>query len=216
MSWTENEILLNYTKHTPCNDIFKAVCNEIGKKYAEKGYKYSRSRPKIKTEDERIKLEISFWSSGRNILGEYVNLEILPSFYSKTLKNNNKEGFLFGHVPLFYHKYTNDKTKIKVNQIYGDILERTDKYSHESIIIDNNNCNIYGVDENKFRKILNFIDTKIIIWFKKIQDEIGVIEFLENASETKKYDLRGDRGNTNFIEYMKLNFPKLNVEKLLK
>jgi hypothetical protein len=214
MEWTDNNILLEYKRHS-CRDIFKAVCDEIGMHYTEKGYKYSRSRPKIKIENELIKLEISFWSSGRNIPGEYVNLEILPHFYSKQLKESRANGFIIGHVELFTHKYTEDKTRIRINQIYGDVLETIDEYSHESTIKDNFNCNIYGIDKDKFMRIINFIDSKIIYWFNQIQNEEGIIELIKSTSESGKYHLKGEASNSNFIEYVKLNYPKIDIETML-
>ena len=42
MSWTENITLSEYSKYTPCQEIFQAVCDEIGKHYEAKGLKYSR------------------------------------------------------------------------------------------------------------------------------------------------------------------------------
>jgi hypothetical protein len=51
MAWTTNSILINHTQsHTPCKDIFQAVCDEIGAFYSKKGFKYTASRPKITIE----------------------------------------------------------------------------------------------------------------------------------------------------------------------
>jgi hypothetical protein len=69
MSWTENKLLLNHSGYTPCNEIFHAVCDEIGKYYEKYGFKYSRSKPKITHKDQDLKLDICFWSSGSNIPG---------------------------------------------------------------------------------------------------------------------------------------------------
>jgi len=68
MSWTENKTLLEYSKYTPCQEIFQALCDELGKHYEAKGFKYSRSRPKLTIEKDNIKLVIAFWSSRNNIL----------------------------------------------------------------------------------------------------------------------------------------------------
>ena len=215
MTWTNNKTLLEYSKYTPCKDIFQAVCDEIGKYYTKRGHKYFPCCPKVVIENPHLKLEICFWSSKSNIPGEYVNLEIIPNFYSKQLKNkSNIKGFLFGYTELLYKKYTDDVTKIRINTIFGETIERTDEYSYESKIIDINNCNIYGLDEVKFNKIIHFIDSKIIIWFNKIQDKNGIIELLENAGQTRLNSLNGKKLNSDFIKYVKLNFPEINIERM--
>jgi hypothetical protein len=217
MSWTQNKTLLEYTPYTPCQEIFQAVCDEIGKHYQDKGFKYSRSRPKLAVEDEKIKLEIAFWSSRSNIPGESVSLEINPGFYAKQLKKESKtKGFLFGHTGIFYHKYLDDKTKIRVNQIFGDVLERTDQYSYESKIIDNNNCNVYAINEEKFKKIIDFIDLKILPWFSKIQTENGILELLDTASPTRLGALNAQDSNSNFVSYVQINFPHIDIRKALQ
>jgi hypothetical protein len=216
MSWTINPTLLNPPTSTPCKEIFQAVCDEIGAHYQQFGYKYTRSRPKVVVESDKLKLEITFWSSGSNTPGEHVNLEILPNFYAKQLaKTGVQKGFLFGHTALFYHKYTDDKTKIKVNQIYGEVSEYTDPYSHHSEIRDNRNCDIYGLDKARFDKIIAFIDTKILSWISKLQTEDGLLEFLKDANPTRIHSIDEKRGNTNFPQYMLLNFPNIDLNKLL-
>jgi len=215
MANNENKLLLEYSEYTACKDIFKAVCDEIGKHYTEKGFKYSRSRPKITIQNEKIKLEIGFSSSGSNTPGQSVNLQILPSFYSKQLKNTNINGFLFGHTGLFYHKYLEDVKKIRVNKIFGDTIERTDEYSNESNIIDSNNCNVYGLLKENYDKIINFIDSKIIEWFYKIQTKKGILELTENASVTRIWSLNGKGTNSDFIPYVKLNHPEIEIDKIL-
>lgn len=214
--WTDNKTLLEYSQYTPCKDIFQAVCDEIGKHYTKKGYKYFRARPKIIIEKGNIKLEISFSSSRSNIPGQSVNLEILPNFYSKQLKNSKTKGLLFGHTGIFYNKYKDDVTKIRVNQIFGEVLERTDEYSSESKIIDSNNCNIYGLEKEEFNTILNFIDNKIIIWLDKIQTMEGLLELITNASPTRIWSLNGKGSNSEFIDYVKINYPELDIKSLLE
>ena len=214
MSWTENKTLLEYSKYTPCQEIFQAVCDELGRYYETRGFKYSRSRPKLTIENDKIKLEICFWSSRSNTPGESVNLEIIPSFYSKQLKKENQfKGFLFGHSTLFTHKFREDKREIRVNQIFGGIVDRIDEYSHESKLLDNHNCNIYGLDEDKFEKLTHFIDTKIVIWIEKLQTENGIKDFLNNASPTRLWDLFSKNTNSQFIKYVQLNFPEFGIEK---
>jgi hypothetical protein len=214
MSWTENKTLLEYSKYTPCQEIFQAVCDEIGQHYEKKGIKYSRSRPKIVFKDKEIKLEICFWSSRSNTPGEAVNLEILPNFYSLELAKHSKiKGFLFGHTGINSKKYTDDKKKIRVIQIFGDILERIDEYSYESVIRFNHNCNIYGLDKEKFEKIIEFIDLTIITWIDKIKTEQGLHELLDNPTDMRIWslNLNGKGGNSDFVEYVKTKFPNIDL-----
>ncbi|QWX84340.1 hypothetical protein H0I23_01410 [Cellulophaga sp. HaHaR_3_176] len=214
--WTDNKILLSYSEYTPCKIIFQAVCDEIGKNYSEKGYRYSRSGPKITIENEKIKLEINFWSSGSNMPGQSVNLKILPSFYSKQLKQSKIDGFLFGHTGIFYHKYLDNSKKTIVNTIFGETFERTTEHTNESNIIDGHNCNVYGLQKENFEKILNFIDTKIIVWFEKIQNKNGILELTENASKMRLWTLNGKESNSDFVPYVKLNFPDVEIDNILE
>jgi len=217
MDWTDNKTLLEYSQHTPCKEIFQAVCDEIGKHYEKRGFKYSRSSPKITIKDKIFKVEICFWSSRSNIPGEYVNLEILPNFYSnQPIKEKKSKGFLFGHTGLFIHKYSDNPKKIKIRQIFGDEIERIDEYSDESVVKDNNNCNVYGLNEANFSKIIEFIDNKIIIWAEKLKTEQGILELTENASKTRIWALNGKGGNSEFVPFVKLNFPNIEIEKLLE
>jgi hypothetical protein len=216
MSWTDNKTLLEYSKYTPCQDIFQAVCDELGKHYETQGFKYSRSRPKLTIDKDNIKLVIAFWSSRSNTPGDWVNLEILPNFYSKQLaKTSSIKGFLFGHTGLFYHKYSDNPKQIMVKQIFGDELERVDEYSNESKIIESNNCNVYGIDKEKFDSIVKFIDNKIVPWTSKLATEEGIIELITNASPTRVWALNGKGSNSDFIKYVHLNFPSINIENEL-
>lgn len=208
MTWTDNKTLLEYSEYTPCQDIFQAVCDELGKLYEKRGFKYSRSKPKLTIDDEKIKLEIAFWSSRINVSGELVKFEIVPNFYSKQLAKTSKiKGFLFGHTALFYHKYTENRQQIRVEEIFGDVTERVDKSSKESKLIENNICNIYGIDKEKFHAIVQFIDDKILPWASKLNTDEGIKELITNASSTRIASLQGKNVNSDFINYVRLNFP---------
>ncbi len=197
-------------------EIFQAVCDEIGRHYEKKGFKYTRSRPKIVYKDKEIKLEICFWSSRSNTPGEYVNLEILPNFYSLELEKQSKiKGYLFGHTGINNTKYTDDKTKVRIIQIFGDIVESIDEYSYESVIRNNHNCNVYGLDKVKFDKIVEFIDTTIISWIGKIKTEQGVRELLDNPTDMRIWalNLNGKGGNSDFVEYVKTKFQNIDLTR---
>lgn len=216
MNWTENKVLLEYSPFTPCREIFQAVCDELGKHYVTKGFKYSRSQQKLTVETESIKLIIGFSSSRSNIPGEWICLEIGPAFFSKQLaKKNKNKGYIFGYPTIFYHSYTDNPQQIKVRQIFGDELERTEEDSEESKLIDNHTCNIYAINQKKFNQIIEFIDNKIIYWLNKISTKQGILELTTNASKTRKFYLKGVGLNNDFVEYVKTNFPNLDIEKIL-
>ncbi len=210
MNWTNNKTLSDYSKHTPCNDIFQAVCDEIGKYYAQKeGFKYARSRPKIMLKNKDFKLEIAFWSSRSNIAGNYVNLEIIPMFYYLNVpKNHQSKGILFSHGAILHHAYTNDIQRVRHNYIFGNVEEFVLDYSHESVIKDVNMCNVYGLDETKFEQIIAFLDTKIIVWLDKLKTEKGILELLNNPCETQLIDIK----NWYLLDYIRTNFPNINLE----
>jgi hypothetical protein len=224
MNWTENEVLLNQRETMPSKDLFQAVCDEIGKHYETKGFKYSRSRPKLTFKDKVLKLEICFWSSRSNTSGRHVSLEILPNFYSlriinsKTSNGKSKisNGFLFGHEAIFSRKYTDNPKQQRVNQIYGDVLERLDDSTYESQIRDNHYCNVYGIDEEKFKRIIEFIDKKIIPWIENLKTKEGVLEFTENPTKQRLFSINGQGGNSDFIQYCKIHFPEIDIEKRLE
>jgi hypothetical protein len=166
--------------------------------------------------DKEIKLEICFWSSASNTPGEYVNLEILPNFYSIDLAKKSKtSGFLFGHTGINNIKYTDDKKKVRIIQIFGDVLEIIDEYSHESVIRYNHNCNVYGLDKERFDKIVEFIDSTIISWSDKIKTEQGVRELLDNPTDMRTWslNLNGKGGNSDFVNYVKTKFPDIDLSK---
>jgi len=216
LNWAKNPLLNNPSATAPCKDVFQAVCDELGAHYEQRGFKYSRSRPKIVYKDKEVKLEICFWSSHSNTPGQYVNLEILPNFYSLQLaKQSRIKGFLFGHTAIFNEKYTDDNRKIKEMQIFGDVLERTDADSYESVIRHNHNCNVFGLDHAKFNKIIEFIDSRILPWIDKIKTEKGTLELLENPTKARISSLSGKGTNSDFVEYVKTKFPEVDIVRLL-
>jgi hypothetical protein len=210
MSWTQNKTLLDYTKYTPCKEIFQAVCDEIGQHYAQFGFTYARSRPKITFKNKDIKLEIAFWSSGYNMAGDYVQLEIIPHFYD--VKSKSKKP-LFNHISLFIQPLvTDNQLFMRIENIFDVPIESNETQWGEPLIIDMWRCNVYGIDGVKFKKLLNFMDTKIISWLDKSSTEKGVIELLDVMSKTEH-----GRSGLNKMEmenYVKSHFPNLDFDKI--
>jgi hypothetical protein len=139
--WTEDSILTNQSEHTPPAEIFDAFCQAIGFYYQQKGYKYTKSRPKVKIETKDLFVEINFWSSRSNMAGSSVGLEILPYVGSKKLKKwikTNKTGrneYIFG--PTNYD--------FRHQNIYGssvdfflDLILKIDKYIAANLNIEDN------------------------------------------------------------------------------
>jgi hypothetical protein len=170
MAWTSNEILLNHTQsHTPCKEIFQAVCDEIGAFYTKKGFKYTASRPKISIEKDGIKLEICFFSTRTNVVNQSVSLQIIPAFYSKKAKtDDNPKGILLAYPDIFYTKTDEMPPKLTVNELFGGQIINTEDWLTVSEIRDYHVCEVYGLDEAKFLKIIEFMDKKIIARFAEL------------------------------------------------
>jgi hypothetical protein len=139
--WTENSILTNQNDTTPPGEIFDEFCQAIGYYYQQKGYKYTRSRPKVKIETRDLFVEINFWSSRSNMAGSSVGLEILPYVGSKKLKKwikANKTGrneYIYGPT----------KYDFRFQNIYGstvdfflDLILKIDKFIAEQLDIADN------------------------------------------------------------------------------
>ncbi|MDP4147703.1 MAG: hypothetical protein Q8936_25095 [Bacillota bacterium] len=207
--WDEDSVLNKYTEYTPCKDIFQAVCNEIGKYYEEKGFNYSKSRSKITYKNKFIKLEIGLWSSSYNMLGKDVTLEIIPSFFSLGLANKDKEsgkkskGYLFGYPEIFFYSIPNRKPgTVIVKRILNETIERFEEWSSESVLKIGHTCNIYGITEDDFIKIVNFIDNEIIKY----------IEVFEDVRKMKQFIMNSDFERINYLtksrlkEYIEITF----------
>jgi hypothetical protein len=163
MQWTTNQLLQNHNQNTPCKAIFQAVCDEIGQFYAQKGFKYTPSYPKLTLEKNGVKLEIGFFSSRMNTPGKWVQLEIIPTFSSKTARNTeNPKGFLLIYPTIFYKKTDEMPPKLTVQHIFGEVETMTENWLTESNIRDYHACNVFGLTETNFGKIIAFIDQKII------------------------------------------------------
>ncbi|WP_205510596.1 hypothetical protein [Longitalea arenae] len=139
--WTEDSILTNQSDSTPPAEIFDAFCQAIGFYYQQKGYKYTKSRPKVKIESRDLFVEINFWSSRSNMAGSNVGLEILPYVGSKKLKKwikTNKTGrneYIYGPT----------KYDFRFQNIYGatvdfflDLILKIDKYIASNLNIEDN------------------------------------------------------------------------------
>ncbi len=214
--WKKESILNNYDENTDCKEIFKATCDEIGEYFSKKGWKYSKSKPKITFKNKSIKFEISFWSSRSNTPGEYVNLEIIPTFISldliKKLKNEeiSSKGFL--GFPNFYRLSEKvPKGREQVIKVFGESINKDSRYNeNKGIIIYSNNINIYNISEIEFLKIIDFIETQITSWIEWSEDYQKLVNFYNYSLSYHKKQMI----EQNFQDYMTMKFPDKEIEIL--
>ena len=223
MTWTENEVLLNQRPTMQSRDLFQAVCDELAKYYVNKGFKYTRSKPALTYQDKEIKLQIGFSSSRSNTSGSHVTLEILPNIYSLEVIKHNKstiaskiaKGLILSHTHFFTHVNTINPEKKILKQIFGGILEFEPSSENDIAVRENHNCNIWNIDEYKFKKILEFIDKSILPMIDIVKDEDRLLEFLEDKPKYIYPSLKGENVNSDFIPFCNLKFPDLNIEQRL-
>jgi hypothetical protein len=217
MNWKfeEKSILKSYSETTPCKEIFQAVCDEIGKYFVKNGWNYTRSRPKISFKNKELKIEISFWSNRSNTPGEFINLEILPNIYSLELVNNLKsegiksKGYILSFIELFYERLNNTGkgSKIILNA-FGEKIERIDQHNLTPEIIFNKNLNVYGLNENQFMKIIEFIENRVLVWIKRINNIEEIDSFLKKLTNENKENLKGK----NFEKLLNLKYPEYEIK----
>lgn len=182
-------ILTNYNEFTPCREIFMAVCDEIGKFFSQYGFKYSRSKPKLELKQGDLTLKVNFFSSGSNMHGSYVNLEINPDVYSNKLAvlDKNEEydakGFLLGCTD-FTNKIQTTKPDgtITVELLDGTIADERVENFKGARYIRNRNYNVYGLTNEKFIKVIQYIFTIAIEPFVNLTDRTYLIQFINEAA----------------------------------
>ena len=152
--WTEDSILTNQSDTTPPAEIFDAFCQAIGYYYQQKGFKFTKRRPRVKLETKDLFLEINFWSSRKNMAGSSVGLEILPYVGSKKLKKWIKTN----NVGRNEYIYAPKNYDFRFQNIYGatvdfflDLILKIDKYIIANLNIQDNKQFIDKlIDENNF------------------------------------------------------------------
>ena len=214
--WKKDSILNNYDENTSCKEIFNATCDEIGEYFIQKGWKYSKSRPKITFKNKSIKYEITFWSSRSNTPGEHVNLEIIPSFYSLDLVKKLKEKEIisrgYSGFPNFYILSDEiPKGQEKVIKILGEPVVQESRYNEsKGIVIYSRNVNIYKITETEFLKIIDFIESKMTSWIEWSNDYQKLVEHFNNSLTYHKKTMI----EKNFQDYLLMKFPDKEKEIL--
>jgi hypothetical protein len=213
--WKTASVLVNYSEHTPCKEIFQEVCDQIGIHYQNLGWKYSASRPKITFKDENFKLEIAFWSSGSNTPGDYVNLEIIPSLCSLELikeakaRGEKSKGFILGMMEFYLEESAEVPKEIRrVRNIDGKVNDLEDTSWPDGILSFNKNINVYGITPELFTSIIAFVDNRITIWLKAMTD----IELLKSLISKQPTHHKNRMKEGAFTQFLILHFPEHSSE----
>jgi hypothetical protein len=213
--WVENSVLHEISNNIPPKDIFVAVCAEIGRCYREKGFRFTESRPKLTFQADDIQLEIGFNSSQSNKAGEFVCFEIIPTFYYVPyIKAGIKgRGILFDHSDISseYDLNKNDIQCVLVG-IYGDTATFANHaYPNEKVRY-SHMCDVHDMNTEKFLKITDYINTRIIPWLYKITTVPGVEEMITlKRAQRPDWNLQNsnDYVNCSFAYYICERFPEL-------
>lgn len=125
--WEDNSVLYNTSPYTPPREIFQAVCNELGRFFAQSGAKYTRSNRKIKWNLGTVRLETAFWSSHSNMAGNWVNLEIVSNVYAIDKSGLEKNGLLYLYIrPNNFNVYNIDSVRFsEITEYISGILEKS-------------------------------------------------------------------------------------------
>jgi len=213
-SWEplQGSVLRTYTRNTPCEDIFQAVCNELGEYYKLHGFKYAKSGPHITGKVGDIRFKLAFWSSRSNTMGEYVNLEMIPSFKSISLekKLGKEESYIWGHPDICYrHIDCSNKCDVIVRYPFEPDLEREDTHYKNRLIL-SNNVNLWDIDEDKFVKLVNFINEHIVNIIYTLQDEVLLRDYLSSLDDFSKNKITS--GNSKLSKYLNNLYPEFYSE----
>lgn len=142
MNLWNNQVLINQRDKEP-KEIFDAYCDELGRHYFEKNFKYFKSKPRIERATDDIVESINFWSSKVNVKNKHVHLEILPFIKSKTLKK-----------------------WIKLNQIGRNEFIYSLKVDYPR------NIEIFGHNREDFERLTNQIDIQIISKLEEFKESV--------------------------------------------
>lgn len=119
--WEEGSILYARSPDIPPKDIFQAVCREVGRYYQKKGLRYLRSKRELKWNGLNLRCQLGLWSSHSNIRGEWVNLEIVASFFALDLSGMERNGILtIGLRPKNFNIYGIDLAQFHEIILYID------------------------------------------------------------------------------------------------
>lgn len=213
--WEEGSVLNEITSNTSPKDIYMALCKELGRYYGDKGFKYTKSQPKLTVKTDDVQLEIGFKSSSYNRVGEYVCFEIIPTFYYVPYmkKDIKGRGILVDHMDISSEYDINkDNFQCELIGIYGDTQTFVNHaYPNEKIRY-SYMCNVYNINSERFSKIITYVDSRIIPWIHKIQNVSGVEEMITiKRAQRSNWNLQNSNDfiNCSFAYYICDSFPAL-------
>ena len=213
--WNQNSILNNQTEITPPKEIYQAVCDSLGDYFKRKGFKYSKSIPKLVKKEKEFQYEIIFRSSGTNSAGESSRLEINGYLRSIELMKKDKAemGYLNSPTTALGKVLGGDYptgTKF-VKQIFGDTISYVESHRDFNEYTFNRSANVYLITEDKFQMMINFIEQNILNWLEKLVNKNTMMECLRECSKHSKLSLQ----RSSFLKFVQLKYPdKLSeVEK---
>lgn len=219
-SFKTNSVLNELGRSTDCSEIFQAVCDELGEYYQEQGFKYARSGPHLTIQSGDIKLKLAFWSSRSNTQGDFVALEIIPSFDSVSLakhlsKTTKENGFLFGHDVVFEkYEYCEADCDVIIRYPFKAELKRSDP-THKNLVKYSNNINVYGLSTDNFIKLVNYINQHVVNVLEILQDEARLYRYLKELPEFIVRSMFIEkRVNSKLPEYLQFKFPELSSKVL--
>lgn len=206
-SWSVDSLLYHVNASTPSKDIYQAVCDEIGRFYQTKGFKYAASGKKLEYQYQDFKVKVQFASSHYNTGGEWVLLEINTGIYPQRLQKQYKEAketllpIILTNVDLL-DEVISDKPQ-------GTVIG-VDLFGHEHEVIEEGkpyalrkyarSVNVYNLSLNDFRKILAYLNKIIEYSFHLVLNESAMVSHINNAYERKFYSLKEKR----FVDYLRL------------
>jgi len=223
--WEEGSVLNEITNNISPRDIYMALGKELGRYYGEKGFKYTKSQPKLTFKTDDIQLEIGFKSSSYNRAGEYVCFEIIPTFYyiPYMKKDIKGRGILVNHMDISSeYDISKDNIQCELVGIYGDKQTFINHaYPNEKVRY-SHMCNVYNINSEMFSKIISYINNRIIPWIYKIQDVHGVEEMIAiKRAQRSEWNLQNSNDfiNCSFAFYICDRFSTLrekwNIDPLL-
>jgi hypothetical protein len=213
--WTEDSILNTYHARTSCGDIFQAFCNALGEHCEQRRMKYTKSKPKIVFNDSKVQIVLTFNSSRSNMAGRYVAVELGVviddlEWNNERKKHGKNPSSVLNNFSIFSKKLEGvPPGTIRIENVFGEQLERTEENS-ESEFRYNKNFNVYGIDQQKFKTLIDFLDSKVFTWSSQIHDADKMKELIENVGNWGRPFIE----EHNFKEYIQFKHPKLlNLER---
>lgn len=213
-NWATDSLLNGDISFVRPAELFRAFCDELGNYFQSKGLKYRKSRPLITFEDEEVKIDIGFSSSKSNTRGEWVAVELGVNIYWKELlrvrelRGEKGYGGVIGDMSIFSKRLDNEESgTIVIQNIFGEVIKRKEDNS-ESEFRYNKNFNIQGITNDKFQKVIDFFETKILNWATDIRDEEKVKSLIINAGSWGRWALNSG----NFKSFLEMKYPALTDE----